>query len=280
MISADDLQLMTYNVPLVDTHCHLSFKAFNDDWKEVIARAREKEVTMIAVGAARATSEKALTIAEKSDGVFVSLGVHPTHVEDEEFDVAWFSEKAKHPKVVAMGETGVDHYHIDAERKSEILEKQGVLLKQHLQIAQDNNLPVILHTRDGKTESTGEAYDHLYQILTEFGYYKGVVHCFGGDWATAQKLLDIGLHLSFTGIVTFKNASDDLKEVVRNVPMDRFMIETDSPYLAPEPYRGKQNEPAYVGRVARGIASIRGISYDEVIEQTTQNAKRFFNLPL
>ncbi|MDP3995099.1 MAG: TatD family hydrolase [bacterium] len=264
---------------LIDTHCHLSFKAFDDDWREAAKRAREKDTQMICVGAAKATSEKSITIAEESDGVFASIGIHPTHAEDEEFDAAWFSEQAQHPKVVAIGETGVDHYHLDEARRAEILEKQEVLLRQHLKIAKENNLPVMLHTRDGKTESTGEAYSHLMRVLKECEYYNGVVHCFGGEWETAQKMLDLGLMLSFTGIVTFKNASDSLKEVAKNVPADRYMIETDSPYLAPEPYRGKQNEPAYVEHVARGIALIRGEDYDTVASQTTENAKKFFNLP-
>ncbi|OJI07880.1 hypothetical protein BK004_00360 [bacterium CG10_46_32] len=263
---------------LIDTHCHLSFNAFDDDWKNAVKRAQKKDVQMVCVGAARATSEKSVTIAEESDGVFASIGMHPTHVLDEEFDVAWFSKQARNPKVVAIGETGVDHYHLDEARKGEILAKQDVLLKQHLQIAKENNLPVILHTRDGKTESTGEAYNHLIRVLKEFGYYKGVVHCFGGDWETAQQLLDLGLMISFTGIVTFKNASESLREVVKNVPADRFMVETDAPYLAPEPFRGKQNEPSYVEHVARGIALIRGEDYDTLASQTTKNARTFFNL--
>jgi len=298
---------------LIDTHCHLAFKAFDGDWQDAVKRARDKDTQMIAVGAAKSTSEKSITIAEASDGVFASIGLHPTHAEDEEFDVEWFAEKAKHPKVVAIGETGIDHFHIDdnrrhsersdsgaknpvnnprdpstrrvrlaqddEERRGIILQRQEDLLRQHLRIAQNNNLPVILHTRDGKTESTGEAYNHLYKILTEFGYYRGVVHCFGGDWQTARKLLDIGLMLSFTGIVTFKNASQELREVVKNAPLDRFMIETDSPYLAPEPFRGKQNEPGFVEHVARGIANIRNQSYNAIIDITTENAIRFFNLP-
>jgi len=271
---------MAYSSPLIDTHCHLGFKAFDDSWRDVIQRAREKNISMITVGAAKETSEKALTIAQQEDGVFASLGTHPTHVEDEEFDVAWFSKHAKDQKVVAMGETGVDHYHLDEARKGEILEKQDILLKQHLQIARDNDLPVILHTRDGKTESTGAAYQHLYRVVTEFGYTRGVAHCFGGDWNTARKLLDAGLLISFTGIVTFKNASEELREVVRNIPVDRFMIETDSPYLAPEPMRGRQNEPSFVEHVAREIARLRGAPYGDIVEATTENAKGFFGVEL
>ncbi|MBI2050908.1 MAG: TatD family hydrolase [Parcubacteria group bacterium] len=295
-------------IMLIDTHCHLAFKAFDDSWPEVVKRAREKDIQMIAVGAAKATSEKSIAIAESSDGVFAALGVHPTHT-DEEFDFDWFNKAADHPKVVAIGETGIDHFHIDENQREVILKKQEDLLRAHLTIARDKKLPVILHSRDSKTESkapppnpllvTGggmvseeipiparqrglggglTAYEHLYNIIKDFGYFKCVLHCYGGDWAMAKKFLDLGLMLSFTGIVTFKNASETLKEVVRNIPMDRMMIETDSPYLAPEPYRGKQNEPSYVEYVARGIAFIRGQDYDTVASQTTENARRFFGI--
>ncbi|MEK7125622.1 MAG: TatD family hydrolase, partial [Patescibacteria group bacterium] len=251
---------------LIDTHCHLAFKAFADSWPEVVKRARAKDIQMIAVGAAKATSEKSIAIAEQSDGVFVALGVHPTHT-DEEFDYEWFNKAADHPKVVAMGETGIDHFHLPPHPtlspggrgkeagRDVVLKKQEDLLRAHLTIARDKKLPVIFHSRDGKTESASPppkpllskgggtenkidsasppvlrrgqrggltAYEHLYQVLTDFGYFNGVLHCYGGDWAMAKKFLDLGLMLSFTGIVTFKNASETLKEVVRNVPLDRM----------------------------------------------------------
>jgi TatD DNase family protein len=262
---------------LIDTHCHLAFKAFNDNWQDAVKRAREKDVRMIAVGAAKETSEKSITIA-REDGVFASVGMHPTHAEDEVWDQEWFSEAANNPKVVAIGECGIDHYHIDESRRDAILQKQEELLRQHLIMAKEKNLPLILHSRDGKTESTGQAYNHLYDVIHAFGYTKGVVHCYGGTWEMAEKFLDLGLMLSFTGIVTYKNVSTELKEVLKNIPKEKFMIETDSPYLTPEPYRGKKNEPAFVEHVARGIAEIRGEEYDDVARQTTENAQKFFNL--
>ncbi|MDP6571843.1 MAG: TatD family hydrolase, partial [Patescibacteria group bacterium] len=143
---------------LIDTHCHLSFKAFDDDWQDAVKRAREKDVQMICVGAARATSEKSITIAQSCDGVFASIGVHPTHVEDEDFNQSWFSDQADRDEVVAIGETGIDHYHLDEAKRDEILSKQEDLLHSHLSLAKEKDLPVILHSRDGKTESTGEAY--------------------------------------------------------------------------------------------------------------------------
>ncbi|MEK7189299.1 MAG: TatD family hydrolase [Patescibacteria group bacterium] len=262
---------------MIDTHCHLSFKAFDETWREAVKRAREKDIQMICVGAAKETSEKSITIA-KEDGVFASIGLHPTHVEDESFDQAWFSEQADNPKVVAIGETGIDHYHLDETRRQDILSKQEDLLLKHLSLAKEKDLPVILHSRDGKHEQGGAAYEHLCRIITSFGYFRCVLHCYGGDWEHAKKFLDLGCMVSFTGIVTYKNASESLIEVVKNIPRDRFMIETDSPYLAPEPMRGTQNEPAYVEHVARGIAKIRGEDYDTVAQQTTENARRFFRL--
>jgi len=273
---------------LIDTHCHLAFNAFDDSWKEVVSRAREKRIAMIAVGAARETSEKSIQIAAASTGVYAAIGLHPTHVEDEDFFVqgesasgageAWCAKLATHPSVVAIGECGIDHYRIDQERRDEILAKQEVLLQAHVQIAQEHALPLILHTRDGQTESHGQAYSHLYRLLKEYGYYNGVLHCFGGSWDEARQFLDLGFFISFTGIVTFKNATEELKEVVRKVPQDRFMLETDSPYLAPQAYRGKTNEPAYVSLVARTVAQIRGEDYTTVAAYTTQNAVRFFGI--
>ena len=262
---------------LIDNHCHLTFKAFDEDWEDLVKRASKNDIQMICVGAAKATSEKSITIA-KEDGVFASIGLHPTHAGDEEFDEAWFTGQADNPKVVAIGETGIDHYHLDESKRDVVLGKQEELLKQHLELAKVKDLPVILHSRDGKTESTGEAYNHLYKIIKEFGYYRCVLHCFGGSWETAQKFLDLGCMISFTGIVTFKNASETLREVVKNIPASRLMIETDSPYLAPQAFRGKQNEPSYVEYVARGVAEIRGEEYSDVTQYTTKNAKTFFNL--
>lgn len=262
---------------LIDTHCHLAFKAFDDTWPEVVKRAREKDIQMIAVGAAKATSEKSIAIAESSDGVFASVGLHPTHT-DEVFDYEWFEKAADKPKVVAIGETGIDHFHLNESKKEVVLKQQEDLLRQHLTIAREKKLPVILHSRDGKHEQGGTAYDHLLQVVKDFGYVNCVLHCFGGSWETAKKFLDAGLMISFTGIVTFKNASESLKEVVRNAPLDRFMIETDSPYLSPEPERGKQNEPAFVEYIAHGIAQIRGVDYDTIAQATTENAKKFFRI--
>ncbi|MBU2575840.1 TatD family hydrolase [Patescibacteria group bacterium] len=271
---------------LIDTHCHLSFKAYNRDWKDVVKRARDAGVQMITVGAARDTSEKAVTIAKEADGVFASIGCHPTHAQDEEFDFDWYMSQADNPKVVAIGECGVDYFHIDPEssdgasetRREEILKAQEELFFKHLKIAKEKDLPVILHTRDSNHGPSGVAYEHLYGLVKDFGYTRCVVHCFGGSWKWAEKFLDLGLMISFTGIVSFKNASPELRDVVRNTPKDKFMIETDAPYLAPEPYRGKQNEPAYVEYVAKAIAQIRGVSYDDIASETTKNAKKFFNI--
>ena len=262
---------------LIDTHCHLSFKAFENDYADVIQRAKDKDIQMITVGSNSETSEKAITIA-KEDGVFACIGIHPTHASDEKFDKEWFLSQADNPKVVAIGECGIDHFHLDESRRDEILKDQEQLFIKHLEVAKEKNLPVVLHTRDGKTESTGTAYEHIYGIIKDFGYFNCVVHCFGGNWKYAEKFLDLGILISFTGIVTFKNASDDLLEVVKKVPIDKFMVETDAPYLSPEPHRGEQNEPAYVEHVAARIADLRKQSIDDIVNTTTKTAKKFFNI--
>lgn len=271
--------VFSITMELIDTHCHLSFNAFSEDWEAAIERARAAGVRrMISVGAAVDTTEKAIVIAERSEGVYATVGIHPTHTEDDVFDEAWFREKLAHPKVVAVGETGIDYYRIDQGRKEEIVAQQEVLFKHHVRLAKVAQKPVILHSRDGKTEQGEDAYEHVFRLISDIGYTQCVLHCYGGKWQQAKKFIDIGCLLSFTGIVTFKNAGEDLREVVKNIPPDRYMIETDSPYLAPEPYRGKQNEPAYVAHVARGIAAIRGVSFEQVAEETTGNARRFFGI--
>ena len=269
---------MAYNLQLIDTHCHLSFRAFNDTWQDALKRAALKNIAIICVGAAKETSEKSITVANYSKNAFASVGLHPTHAEDEVFDYDWYSASCDNKKVVAVGETGIDHFHLDESRGNEILQKQEELLLQHLTLAKEKNLPVILHSRDGKEEQGGKSYRHLYKLVKDFGYYNCVVHCFGGSWEDATKFLDLGLMISFTGIITFKNASDSLKSVVKQMPLDRLMIETDSPYLAPQEHRGKQNEPAFVEYVAQGIANIKGMDYDKVAQVTVSNAVKFFGI--
>jgi len=263
---------------LIDTHCHLSFKAFSDDWRDVINRARSKGIQMITVGSQQKTSEEAITIANESDGVFASIGFHPSHADDDEFNYNWFLENANNPKVVAIGECGVEFFRTPEKEIKEILKKQEEILRKQISIAKQNDLPVILHARNSESESIDSSYYHLLRIIKDENYPKCVVHCYGGTWKEAKDFLDFGCMISFTGIVTFKNASEDLIETVKKIPNDKFMIETDAPYLSPEPHRGEENESLFVEYVAQGVAQIKNMPYDDIASITTKNAKDFFNI--
>lgn len=258
----------------IDTHAHLNFNAFRDDYKEAIKKAFDSNVKgIINVGSNFETSEKAIQIANEfanqsqNDyfGVWAAAGLHPIHVKDENFNYNKYLELAKNPSVVAIGEMGIDLYHdkttVDAQR--DVFEKS-------LRIANHVRKPVILHCREGEEEMRA-------WLIGERNLPEGVFHCFAGDIDFANFVLDLGFLISFTGIITFTKNPKTL-EVIKNVPIDKIMIETDCPYLAPEPYRGKRNEPAYVVEVAKKIAEIKNISLSEVENQTTKNAKALFKL--
>lgn len=277
---------------LFDSHSHLNFKAFNDDRAVVIARCKEAGMKVVNVGAALVTSEKAVEIAD-GQNFYASLGLHPIHVFDEEFVVEDYQKLIdQNPnRIVAMGETGFDYYHLDmsfqkgAKSVEEIKAKQKKVFLQHLELAKKNNLAVIVHGRNDKPASLGSsqggdesnAYQDIFQLLKEFGYQRGVVHCFGGDATEAKKIADLGFYIGITGIVTF-DKTGILEQIVREMPLAKILIETDAPYLAPEPYRGKRNEPIYVKHVAEKIGQILGKSTEEIIEITGNNASRLFNI--
>lgn len=250
----------------IDTHAHLNFKAFNNDWEQTIERARSANVgAIINVGSNLATSLKAVEIAQKSENVFAAVGLHPIHVKDEGFDEEKFLKIAKDKKVVAVGETGLDYYYdkSNAEAQKEIFVKS-------LKLAERISKPVIIHCR--------EAIDDLMPILlAEDIHNGGVMHCFQEDWQTAKVLLEMGFYLSFTGLITFSKAEKTF-EVIRKAPLERILIETDCPYLTPEPYRGGRNEPAYVVEVARKIVKLKKIPLEQVESQTTKNAIELFKL--
>ncbi|MBI2426480.1 MAG: TatD family hydrolase [Candidatus Kerfeldbacteria bacterium] len=268
---------------LIDTHGHVNLSGFNEDYDEVIRRSLENDTQIIAPSTQLPTSKKAIAIAEKYDGVWAAVGFHPTHVLNDEFDPAPFAELAKHPKVVAMGETGIDYYHVpESADLDDWKRRQRDVLQHHIDIATERNLPVITHCRVGKTPETSIAYHDLHAIIkqnVEQGKLarRGVVHCYVSDWETAKMFLDLDYMISFTGIITFAH-DEVLLDAVRKIPLDRMMIETDSPYLTPVPHRGKRNEPWYVKFVALKIAELKGLTFDEVAEVTTQNARKFFSL--
>ena len=280
----------------IDTHSHVDFKDFKEDADEVIRRALDNDTWMILVGSEYKTSNRALHYANKYQrGVYAAVGLHPTHLENgkvengengepifyerfEEFDYGSYEKLAKFEKVVAIGEIGLDYYHLDPKADMQAIKKkqQEVFLKQ-LILARELDLPVIIHCR--------QAHDDLYELLANFkrdygqnipsGQPWGVVHCFSGDEDLAWKYFRLGLMISFTGLITFSKQWDDL---VRKVPLDKIMIETDSPYMTPEPYRGQRNEPLLVQYVAKRIAEIRGLKIEKVADITFNNAKKLFRI--
>ncbi len=279
---------------LIDTHCHLNFNAYKDDLDQVIQRTLDAGMRVINIGSQSTTSQRAVEMAKQYPGkFFAAIGLHPLHLFEtfvdkdevdipfktrkEDFDVAFYSELAKEKGVVAMGECGVDYYRVpDGVDPSIFVARQKEVFLQQVAFAQERDLPLVLHTRAHPKEPT-KAYDDLLTLLQHAGYNRGVVHCYTGDVDTARKFVDAGCLISFTGIITFPNATK-LLDVVRFVPLDRMMVETDAPYLAPQPKRGQRNEPLYVQHVAEKIAEVKGIALEEVVRQTTANAENFFRL--
>lgn len=252
----------------VDSHCHLDYHERDGDLDEVVGRARRAGVgTLVTICTKMSNFETVRSIAERYDDVWCSLGVHPHEAGNEA--VPTLDELvalADHPKVVGIGETGLDYFYERSPRDA-----QQTCLRVHIDAARETGLPLIVHARD--------ADEDMIEILEE-GYrqgpYPGLIHCFTSGLELAEKALEIGFSISFSGIVTFKNA-EDLRSVAKTVPMDRMLIETDAPYLAPVPNRGKRNEPAYVVHVAEMLAEVRGVTAAEIAEQTTENFQRLFN---
>lgn len=257
---------------MIDTHCHVNFEAFDKDYQKVVARTVEKGMKLIAVGSQLATSRKAVEIAGEYENVFAAVGLHPTHLTDEDFSREEFLKLAEGVKTVAIGETGLDYYQLWAdtpEEESEIKNGQKELLKKHLDLAKEVGKPVILHCRD--------AYEDLIRFMKEQEKIPAVVHCFLGSRKIAREFLELGCFLGFTGIITFTD-DQELIEAVKEIPLEKIFIETDAPYLSPEPFRGKRCEPVYVEEVAKKIAEIKNISLEKVIKQTDENAEKFFKI--
>lgn len=250
---------------LVDSHCHIDFPELVERFPQLLANMAEKEVVAALCVAVRLEDLGAvISLAEAAPNIFASVGVHPDYQDCDEPDVERLVRLASHPKVVAVGETGLDYYRLTGD-----LEWQRERFRTHIRAARALKKPLIIHTR-------AAAEDTLRVMREEdAGAVGGVMHCFTESWEVASACLDMGFHISFSGIVTFRNASD-LREVARRVPLDRLLVETDAPYLAPMPYRGKTNEPAFVRHVAECIAQARGVSLDEIAEATTQNFVRLF----
>ncbi len=255
---------------LIDSHCHLTDRQFDEDREAVITRARAAGVQrFIVIGANGAFShnEKALALADEYEDVFAVIGVHPHDAKDITAETYEQLQKlAQHPKVVGLGETGLDFYYDNSPR-----EEQRRHFRNFIRLARALDLPLSMHVRD--------AYEEAALTLQEEGEgrIRGVMHCFTGNVDEAKRLLDLGLALSFSGIVTFKSASD-LRAVVNAIPLDRLLVETDCPLLAPVPYRGKRNEPAYVVQVAKTMAEVKSVSFEEIADWTWRNTETLFAL--
>jgi TatD DNase family protein len=252
---------------LVDSHCHLNMldlAPYNNDLQGVIDQASAAGVGhMLCVSVELKTIPTILAISERFTNVSASIGVHPNDSKDEPVTVQQLVELAQHPKVVAIGETGLDYFRSEGD-----LEWQRDAFRTHIRAAKELAKPLIIHTRDAKEDTLKILRE---ENATEVG---GVFHCFTEDWDTALAAIDLGFYISFSGIVTFKNAVE-LQNVAKLMPLERMLVETDSPYLAPVPYRGKTNYPAYVKEVAQFVAQLRNESFLTIAEQTTAN---YFNL--
>ncbi len=253
---------------LIDSHCHLDDTRYNSDREETIRRAREAGIGhFVTIGCDLDTSRAAVALAQKHPFISATVGVHPhevRHIRD-----GWYDELrklAKSERVVAYGEIGLD-YHYDHSPR----DVQRERFREQVRLARELRLPIVIHTR--------EAQDDTIAILKEENAAEvgGVFHCFAGDAWLAKDALDLGFYLSFSGVVTFQNATM-LRDIVKTVPMDRILVETDSPYLTPAPHRGKRNEPAYVRHIAEKLSEIHGISVQDVEEATTENTRRVFRI--
>lgn len=253
---------------LIDTHVHLNADQYEDDIDQVIQRALDAGVErMVVVGFDRPTITKAMELVEQHEFIYAVVGWHPVDAIDcTEEDLKWIEELAAHPKVVGIGETGLD-YHWDKSPK----DVQQDLFRKQIRLAQKVRLPIIIHNRD----ATGD----VVRILEEEEAHitGGIMHCYSGSVETARQCIDMNFMISLGGPVTFKNARMP-KEVAAEVPLEHLLVETDAPYLAPHPHRGKRNEPAYVALVAEQIAELKGLTAEEVAEATTRNAMKLFSI--
>jgi len=251
---------------LIDAHTHAQFSAFGGDRDAVIRRALDAGIWMINAGTQRDTSANSCELAHRYEGVFATAGLHPTDT-DEEFDYDFYKNLAQDRKVVAIGECGLDYHRLPEETK----EKQKEVFIKHIKLAREVKKPLMIHCR--------EAFSSLIDILTSYRQLlttpPGVCHFFSGTIEDTQKLMDLGFSFSFGGVITFAR---EYEKLIKFIPLDRILLETDAPYVAPMPYRGKRNEPLYVEEVAKKIAKILSKDFEEIAEITTKNAIKIFGL--
>lgn len=279
---------------LIDTHSHINFNVFKKDGDEVIHRALDNDIWLINIGAQYSTSRRAVEYAEKyKEGVYAVVGLHPSHIyektekntewekgkerEFEEFEPKKYLKLLESPKVVGVGEIGLDYYDGISEEEKD---KQKQVFLEQVDLAKQMNKPICIHCR--------KAYDDLIDLVNMFSFgcsnclmscsgakLRGVVHCFMGRLSQAQKLTEMGFYLSFNGLITYAR---DYDKVIKEIPLEKIVLETDAPYLTPEPHRDERNEPIYVKYVAEKIAKIKKVSFKKVAEQTTKNARELFGI--
>lgn len=275
---------------MIDSHCHIQFNAYKDDAVAVIKRCQDKGVILNCVGSQRDTSVRAVEYAEKYENIYATVGLHPIHlfsteVDEEEnkfqsreeiFDYEFYKKLASHPKVVGIGECGLELFHLPkGADKKEILRKQREGFLAQYKLAKELDLPIVIHVRD--------AHQEMIKVLQSLGEpVRGVVHCYTSNWQYAKQYLNLGLYLGFTGVITFPakktnpQPQEELLEVVEKCPIDKILIETDAPYLAPQAYRGKKCEPWMVAEVAKKISEIKKLDTKEVAQITEQNTRKLF----
>lgn len=256
---------------LVDSHCHLdglNYETLHQDVSDVLAKAAARDVKfLLAVATTLPGYKSMIELIGDRPNVAYSCGVHPLN-QEEEYDFAELRQLAADPRVIAMGETGLDYFY-----QKETKVRQQASFREHIRVGRDLNKPVIVHTRDAREDTLAILREEQVEGCG------GVLHCFTEDRETAETLLDMGFYISFSGIATFRNA-EQIREAARYVPLDRMLVETDSPYLAPVPHRGKENQPAYTRDVAEYMAVVKGVSVEELALATTQNFSRLFHVPM
>ena len=278
--------MTTERYSYVDIHSHVNDARFDGDIASVLARMRETEVASIVVGTDREMSARAIVLAEAHDDLWATVGQHPTDRREEIFDEEWYAKHAKHPKVVAIGECGLDYFRLKDDREKGLLEnmdreadRQKELFERHMELAVSVDKPLMIH---GRPESKSmDAYEDLLYILKNgqkaYGEkVRGNVHFFVGNIEIAKQFLDLGFTMSFTGVLTFTH---DYDEMVRYIPLESIHAETDAPYVAPAPYRGKRNEPAFVAETVKAIARIKNEDQEKTRKILLENARRVFLTP-
>jgi TatD DNase family protein len=252
---------------LIDSHCHLNYKGLVEDQEAVLMRARSAGVTaMLNISTRESEWDEVIELAEQQSDVWASVGIHPHEADAHpDIDAAKLINRAANSRVIAIGETGLDFYYDKSDR-----EQQRKCFRSHISAARDTGLPLIVHTRDAEEDTAQIMADEMGK-----GAFSGVIHCFTASADFARTALDLGLYISLSGIVTFKNALD-LQEIAKWLPIDRLLIETDAPFLAPVPHRGRTGEPSFVADTARFVAKLRGIDDRELMQQSSENFYRLF----